>query len=554
MLIKTRIDNEQKYVKISEPRMDEFLNSAFIKFSIPPVSEGIRVYDETGPEVDADVFEEVAQLPNAASKGTTSSASLLLDELTNSALEPLACSSNDTFMEDESPSRKRQKTDDDAKRDPNMHPSFIETEGKFITKPADIANHFNDHFTNKVDKLRNAMGAVEDTVSHHIIKDRIMREKQCMFEFHNVTEDDVENMLLHLSDDKSPGIDNLDGKLLKMTAKYISKPLSHIFNKSLEQGVCPEIWKEAKVIPLPKDKRKSFAGSNSRPIRLLPGSNSRPIRLLPGSNDRPISLLPGSNDRPIRLLPGSNDRPIRLLPGSNGRPIRLLQVPMIDLSGSSQVPMVDLSGSSQVPMIDLSGSSEVPMIDLSGSSQIPMIDLSGSSQVPMIDLSGSSQIPMIDLSGSSQVPMIDLSGSSQVPMIDLSGSSQVPMIDLSGSSQIPMIDLSGSSQVPMIDLSGSSQIPMIDLSGSSQVPMVDLSGSSQASGQPQQRPCKESPLRRSSEVILEWMFASGVGATRVTILEWSMWLRGASCMQIGVTWSQPPIVGFRCRLGKLNTF
>ncbi|KAK1900173.1 Transcription antitermination protein NusB [Dissostichus eleginoides] len=106
MLIKTRIDNEQKYVKISEPRMDEFLNSAFIKFSIPPVSEGIRVYDETGPEVDADVFEEVAQLPNA----------VLLDELTNSALEPLACSSNDTFMEDESPSRKRQKTDDDAKR------------------------------------------------------------------------------------------------------------------------------------------------------------------------------------------------------------------------------------------------------------------------------------------------------------------------------------------------------------------------------------------------------------------------------------------------------
>lgn len=32
-----------------------------MKFSIPPVSEGIRVYDETGTEVDADVFEEVAQ-------------------------------------------------------------------------------------------------------------------------------------------------------------------------------------------------------------------------------------------------------------------------------------------------------------------------------------------------------------------------------------------------------------------------------------------------------------------------------------------------------------
>lgn len=38
---------------------------AFTKFSIPPVTEGVRVFDETGTEVDADVFEEVAQQPNA---------------------------------------------------------------------------------------------------------------------------------------------------------------------------------------------------------------------------------------------------------------------------------------------------------------------------------------------------------------------------------------------------------------------------------------------------------------------------------------------------------
>lgn len=36
-----------------------------MKFSIPPIIEGIRVYDETGTEVDADVFEAAAQQPNA---------------------------------------------------------------------------------------------------------------------------------------------------------------------------------------------------------------------------------------------------------------------------------------------------------------------------------------------------------------------------------------------------------------------------------------------------------------------------------------------------------
>ncbi|CAL8363291.1 unnamed protein product [Boreogadus saida] len=36
-----------------------------MKFSIPPPTEGVTVYDETGTEVDADVFEDIAQQPNA---------------------------------------------------------------------------------------------------------------------------------------------------------------------------------------------------------------------------------------------------------------------------------------------------------------------------------------------------------------------------------------------------------------------------------------------------------------------------------------------------------
>ncbi|XP_034566405.1 uncharacterized protein LOC117831709 [Notolabrus celidotus] len=148
MLIKTKINNEQKYVKITEPSLDEFLSSAFMKFSMPPVSEGVKVFDETGTEIDADVFEEVVQQPNAGVftirfengfqgtassdcySGPSSSAGALLDVVTNSPLECSACSaentaileltpcsSDDTIIldEDPSPARKRQKADDDAK-------------------------------------------------------------------------------------------------------------------------------------------------------------------------------------------------------------------------------------------------------------------------------------------------------------------------------------------------------------------------------------------------------------------------------------------------------
>ena len=36
----------------------------------------------------------------------------------------------------------------------NSAPSFIESDGSFITKPADIANYFNDFFIGKISKLR----------------------------------------------------------------------------------------------------------------------------------------------------------------------------------------------------------------------------------------------------------------------------------------------------------------------------------------------------------------------------------------------------------------
>lgn len=36
-------------------------------------------------------------------------------------------------------------------------PKFVELEERFITKPADVANYFNDFFTNKVHRLRSQM-------------------------------------------------------------------------------------------------------------------------------------------------------------------------------------------------------------------------------------------------------------------------------------------------------------------------------------------------------------------------------------------------------------
>jgi hypothetical protein len=54
-----------------------------------------------------------------------------------------------------------------------------------------------------------------------------------------------------------------------MVADSIATPICHVFNLSLEEGVCLQTWREAKVVPLPKSGKAALTGSNSRPFSLL---------------------------------------------------------------------------------------------------------------------------------------------------------------------------------------------------------------------------------------------------------------------------------------------
>ena len=75
--------------------------------------------------------------------------------------------------------------------------------------------------------------------------------------------------MLSINNDKPPGVDNHDGKLFRMVADCIATPICYIFNQSLKEYVCPQAWKESKVIPLPKNSKAPFAASKSHPISFL---------------------------------------------------------------------------------------------------------------------------------------------------------------------------------------------------------------------------------------------------------------------------------------------
>ena len=67
-----------------------------------------------------------------------------------------------------------------------------------------------------------------------------------------VTPEVVASKINNMKENKSPGVDGLSPKILKETVEQISKPLAHVFNMSLQEGIVPLEWKEAKLFPYSK--------------------------------------------------------------------------------------------------------------------------------------------------------------------------------------------------------------------------------------------------------------------------------------------------------------
>ena len=66
----------------------------------------------------------------------------------------------------------------------------------------------------------------------------------------------VQNILKELNPNKAQGPDGIPPRVLKEISKEISKPLCHLFNKTIEEGVLPEDWKTAEVTAIFKKRIK----------------------------------------------------------------------------------------------------------------------------------------------------------------------------------------------------------------------------------------------------------------------------------------------------------
>jgi len=84
----------------------------------------------------------------------------------------------------------------------------------------------------------------------------------------HISETDTYKILKAIDASKSCGPGNIPGRLLHEGAAHLARPLSQLFNLSIQTGTLPTDWKRSNVIPIFKKCSKS-SPTNYRPTVLV---------------------------------------------------------------------------------------------------------------------------------------------------------------------------------------------------------------------------------------------------------------------------------------------
>ncbi len=95
----------------------------------------------------------------------------------------------------------------------------------------------------------------------------IITNKNDVLHTFSITESDVSKCIDKLKINKTPGPDTISPRILKEVKSELVKPLTLLFNTSLQSGSLPDDWKLANVTPIFKKGSKSLP-CNYRPISL----------------------------------------------------------------------------------------------------------------------------------------------------------------------------------------------------------------------------------------------------------------------------------------------
>ena len=146
-------------------------------------------------------------------------------------------------------------------------PNKLVKDGHEIKNVKEIANEFNNYFSNIGKNLASAIPTTNLSFEHYLDS-----PQASSFYLFPTSAMEIENIISTLKPSKATGPFSIPTSLLKTLKMVISYPLEILFNHSFATGTVPKQFKLAKVIPIHKN-GSVFAVSNYRPISLLSNFN-----------------------------------------------------------------------------------------------------------------------------------------------------------------------------------------------------------------------------------------------------------------------------------------
>ena len=135
--------------------------------------------------------------------------------------------------------------------------------GSKITNDDQITNIFNDYFVNVGPSLAKSIGIINKDPADYLNGNYPKTMFLCC-----TYENEIFNAIMKEKSNKASGYDDTSIYVVKYTADILCKPLSFMFNTSLEMGIFPDSLKVAKVIPIYRSGDRDIF-SNYKPISVL---------------------------------------------------------------------------------------------------------------------------------------------------------------------------------------------------------------------------------------------------------------------------------------------
>ena len=150
-----------------------------------------------------------------------------------------------------------------SKKERSQIPDFFRDNNQLVKDNLDIANGFNNFFSQVGPKLASEIGLSDVSFDSFLSESNPLN-----FEFHRISETDILKICRQIKPKLSSGTDFISNKLLKHIAPIIIEPLHYLINLSLDSGYIPRELKIAKIVPVFKD-GDCHVYTNYRPISLL---------------------------------------------------------------------------------------------------------------------------------------------------------------------------------------------------------------------------------------------------------------------------------------------